>query len=279
MTDDALPLQRKPWRPFRSRAPRVAVVRLSGILSASGNQSLNLASLAKPLNKAFRGKPDAVALQINSPGGSPVQSNLIATRILALSKEHQVPVYAFCEDVAASGGYWIAAAADEIYADAASLVGSIGVISLSFGFNDAIARLGIERRVTTAGKNKSRLDPFRPLAEEDKAWLERLQTALHEHFKAYVRERRGSKLGEASDKVMQGDVYLGAEGLELGLIDGIGDLRSVMRKRFGDKVRLSRVRGPKRFGFGLMSSRASLINSAELVETLKAEMLWSRFGV
>lgn len=160
----------KRWIPFLKSAPVVAVVRLSGMISASGRGTLNDAVLEPVLEKAFsKGKPSAVALEINSPGGSPVQSSLIGARIRRLAAEKEVPVYAFVEDVAASGGYWLAAAADEIYADDSSVVGSIGVISASFGVDELISRYGIQRRVYTAGKSKSMLDPFRPENPEDVA--------------------------------------------------------------------------------------------------------------
>ncbi len=217
--------------------PVVAVVRLSGVISASGRGTLNDATLAPVIEKAFsRGKPAAVALQINSPGGSPVQSSLIGARIRRLASEKEVPVIAFVEDVAASGGYWLAAAADEIYADDSSVVGSIGVISASFGAHELLARQGIERRVYTAGKSKSMLDPFRPENPEDVERLKGLLEDIHTNFKDHVAARRKGKLPEDRD-LFTGEVWLARRAQELGLIDGIGHLKPMMQDRFGEKVR------------------------------------------
>jgi len=198
------------------------------------------AGLAPVIEKAFtRGKPDAVALQINSPGGSPVQSALIGARIRRLSEEHSVPVIAFVEDVAASGGYWLAAAADEIFADRSSVVGSIGVISAGFGAHVFLARQGIERRVHTAGQSKSMMDPFQPEKEEDIARLKGLLEQIHVNFISHVKERRGSKLDNSKD-IFNGEVWLGGAAQDLGLIDGIGHMIPVMKARFGDKVKFRR---------------------------------------
>ena len=223
--------------PFLKRPPFVAVVRLSGAIGVGGRGSLNDASLAPVLEKAFRkGKPAAVALQLNSPGGSPVQSSLIGARIRRLSEELEIPVYAFVEDVAASGGYWLASAADEIWTDEASVVGSIGVISASFGAHIFLARQGFERRVYTAGESKSMLDPFRPENEEDVARLKTLLADIHETFIAHVKARRGEKLSTATN-LFTGEVWLARRAMELGLIDGIGHLKPKMQERFGKKVR------------------------------------------
>ncbi len=222
------------------------------MISASGRGTLNDASLAPVIEKAFsRGKPAAVALQINSPGGSPVQSSLIGARIRRLAEEKEIPVIAFVEDVAASGGYWLAAAADEIYGDACSVVGSIGVISASFGAHELIGRYGIERRVYTAGKSKSMLDPFRPENEEDVARLKDLLEDIHGTFKAHVSARRGGKLPEDRD-LFTGEVWLARKATELGLIDGIGHLKPMMQERFGEKVRFRRyeIRKPWLARFG-----------------------------
>ncbi len=217
--------------------PEVAVVRLSGMISASGRGTLNDASLAPLIDKAFsRGKPAAVALQINSPGGSPVQSSLIGARIRRMAEEKNVPVFAFVEDVAASGGYWLASAADEIFADDSSVVGSVGVISASFGAHELLARYGVERRVYTAGRSKSMLDPFRPEQPEDVERLKRLLEDIHTNFKEHVTRRRGARLAEGRD-LFTGEVWLGRSAVELGLIDGIGHMKPVLRDRFGDKVR------------------------------------------
>lgn len=240
---------------FLKSEPTVAVVRLQGAITNSG-RGLDDVSLAPVLEKAFtRGKPKAVALQINCPGGSPVQSSLIAARIRRLADENNVPVIAFVEDVAASGGYWLACAADEIYVDGCSMTGSIGVITASFGLHEFIDRYGVERRVHTAGKSKSMLDPFRPEKEEDlvrlKGWLE----DLHETFIGYVKSRRGDKLSDNPD-LFTGEVFLGQKGVDEGLVDGIGHLTPVMKERYGKKVQFRKYSEKKsllsRFGMSMM---------------------------
>ena len=219
------------------RPPTVAVLRLQGVIGPSGGPlrgGLNLAGLAEAIERAFRlRRLAAVALQINSPGGSAVQSALIAGRIRQRAAERQVPVFAFCEDVAASGGYWLALAADEIHAHPAGIVGSIGVIAAGFGFQDLMQRWGVERRVHTAGERKSFLDPFRPERPEDVARLDALLAELHEEFRAAVRERRGARLAAAEAELFNGDFWSGRRAAALGLVDGLGDLRSVMRARYG----------------------------------------------
>ena len=229
---------------FLKRTPLVSVIRMTGVISAGG-RGLNDQGLAPTIERAFRkGKPAAVALSINSPGGSPAQSSLIAARLRRLAAEKDVPVLAFVEDVAASGGYWLACAADEIFVDASSIVGSIGVISASFGFDDAIARIGVERRVHTAGESKSFLDPFSPEKAEDVARLRALQDRIHATFIEHVKARRGARLAEAPD-MFTGRVWVGAEGVEAGLADGVGHLVPVLKERYGDKVRFA-VHGPRR---------------------------------
>lgn len=230
----------KRWIPFVKSDPTVAIVRLSGIISASGRGVLNDISLTPVIEKAFtRGKPAAVVLEINSPGGSPVQSSLIGARIRRLAEEKEIPVIAFVEDVAASGGYWLAAAADEIYADESSVVGSIGVISASFGAHEFLVKQGFERRVYTAGKSKSMLDPFRPENPEDVARLKGLLEDIHTNFKDHVTRRRDGKLPPDQD-LFTGEVWLARRASELGLIDGIGHLKPMMKERFGDKVKFRR---------------------------------------
>ena len=230
----------KRWIPFVKSEPVVSVLRLSGTIAAGGRgASLNDVGLAPMIERAFRkGKPAAVALAINSPGGSPVQSSLIASRIRRLSEEKNVPVYAFVEDVAASGGYWLASAADEIWVDPSSIIGSIGVIAENFGFQNLIAHHGIERRVYTAGKSKSTLDPF---VAEKPADVKRLKTILeqmHATFIDQVTTRRGAKLTTDTD-IFTGEFWVGQVGVDLGLADGIGHLVPKMKERFGDKVRLA----------------------------------------
>lgn len=233
-------LARLPIERFRNPPPLVTVLRLGGVIGRLGpaRSGLTLAGVEKAIDRAFApSNVSAVALAINSPGGSPVQASLIAGRIRQLSVEKEVPVIAFAEDVAASGGYWLAAAADEIYADESSILGSIGVISAGFGFPAMIERYGVERRVHTAGRRKAMLDPFRDESAEDVARLRTLQFDIHSSFKNYVRERRGGRLNAPDGELFEGDIWTGRQALGLGLIDGLGDLRSVMRERFGEKVR------------------------------------------
>ncbi len=238
--------------PFIKNPPLVSIVRLSGAIGMAGRGSISDATLRPLLEKAFRrGKPAAVALEINSPGGSPVQSSLIGARIRRLAEETEVPVYAFVEDVAASGGYWLAAAADEIWADDSSVLGSIGVISAGFGAHVFLARQGVERRIHTAGKSKSFMDPFTPEKKEDVARLERLLEDIHANFITHVKDRRGDKLS-TEEELFTGEIWLARRAAELGLIEGVGHLKPKMQERFGDKVQFRRysVRRPfwSRFG-------------------------------
>ncbi len=283
---------------WRNPPPTVAVIRLSGVIASGGGirgGSLALATLAGVFHRAFnlRGLK-AIALQINSPGGSPVQSALIASRIRALAMEKNLPVYAFVEDVAASGGYWLATAADEIYVDANSVVGSIGVISASFGFEDFIARHGIKRRMHTSGQHKSMLDPFQPEIQEDVDWLEKFQAEIHENFKQQVRSRRGLKLKADEATLFSGEFWSGAKAKQMGLVDGIGDLRSIMREHYGERVRLQVVAPPKRWTLGRLFGRTSVpLDLAEtvssgaygadfargLVVAIEERAWWSRYGL
>lgn len=223
--------------PFIKAKPVVSVLRLQGIIAAQARGgALSDAGLSSLIQKAFtKGRPAAVALSINSPGGSPSQSSLIAARIRRLAKEKDVKVYAFVEDVAASGGYYIACAADEIWVDRHSIVGSIGVISAGFGLDQFIERHGIERRVYTAGRSKSLLDPFRPEKPEDVTRLKELQEHIHKGFIDHVKTRRGARLAEDAD-LFTGDIWVGDGALPTGLIDGVGHLVPKMKEVFGDKV-------------------------------------------
>ena len=230
----------KRWIPFLKSDPQVAVVRLQGTIGPSGRGALNDRALAAPLEKAFRrGKPTAIALEINSPGGSPVQSSLIGARIRRLADETKLPVHAFVEDVAASGGYWIASAADQIWADDSSILGSIGVISSGFGAHVFLQRQGIERRVHTAGKSKTMLDPFRPENPEDVARLNRLLGQLHQNFITHVQTRREGKLAQNPD-LFTGEVWIGAAAVDVGLADGVGHMVPKMKELYGDKVKFRR---------------------------------------
>jgi serine protease SohB len=214
-----------------------------------------------------------VALLINSPGGSPVQSSLISSRVKRLAKENQMPVYAFVEDVAASGGYWLACSADEIYADTGSIIGSIGVISAGFGFQELIDKYGVERRVHTAGKSKSMLDPFKKERPEDIKRLKRILSEMHELFITYVEKTRGGKLTQKDD-IFTGEIWLGEKAKELGLIDGIGHLDNVMKEKFGNKTRIKIYGQKKNF---LQRFGVNLINEAGVY--LEERAAFSRFGL
>ncbi|ANT60793.1 multidrug transporter [Salipiger sp. CCB-MM3] len=260
--------------PFLKSKPTVSVVRLQGAIGMAGRGSLNDTTLAPVLERAFRrGKPKAVALEINSPGGSPVQSSLIGARIRRLSEETKVPVYAFVEDVAASGGYWIASAADEIFADESSILGSIGVISAGFGAHVFLSRQGIERRVHTAGKSKSMLDPFRPESEEDVARLERILGQLHETFITQIKERRGSKLANDPD-LFTGEIWIGRSAVEVGLADGTAHLVPGMKARFGDKVKFRRYGVKKR-----LIPKLGLSLAEETMGLIEERAGFARFGL
>lgn len=260
--------------------PVVTVLRLSGLIAAGVGMlrgGINLANQAGPLKAAFAPKRlAAVALVVNSPGGSPVQSSLIAQRIRRHAEERKVPVLAFVEDVAASGGYWLAAAADEIIADPASIIGSIGVVSAGFGFHEAIARLGIERRLHTQGDRKRLLDPFLPEKPEDVARLKELQADMHDLFKAWVRDRRGAKLVGDDDALFNGDIWTGKRAVEFGLIDALGDLRTTCRARYGDKVRL-RLVGDRRRWWGRRLLGNELLGEALAVA--EERLAWARWGL
>src|SRR5438270_4343867 len=229
---------------FRSDIPVVPVVRLTGIIGFSTplRPGLTLASVAKPLDRAFAWpRARAVALLINSAGGSAVQSHLVFQRIRQLSGENKLPVLAFVEDVAASGGYMIACAADEVFADPSSIVGSIGVIGASFGFTKLIDKIGIERRIYTSGVNKAMLDPFLPENPEHVSRLKAIQEDIHATFINLVKSRRGAKLNGAEENLFSGEYWAAARSMEYGLVDRIGDLRSTLRARYGEKVEMPLV--------------------------------------
>jgi serine protease SohB len=270
-------------RRLRARPPAVPIVRLTGVIGGPSLRGggLSLSSVNPALERAFKLRgAKAVALSINSPGGSPVQSALIAGRIRALSAEKKLPVVAFIEDVGASGGYWLALAADEIFADPSSIVGSIGVIHASFGFAEALGRLGIERRLYTAGAKKSLLDPFRPERPEDVERLNAILHELHQGFKATVRERRGARLKGGDEELFEGQIWTGRRALEAGLIDGLGDLHAVLRERFGDKVKLPLISIARPWWqrrLGLETWPRALVDAA--LDSLAERELWSRYGL
>lgn len=279
-------LSKLPFGPWRERGPLVSVVRLSGAIGQVGpfRPGLSLDAVAPLLERAFARKGQAaVALLINSPGGSPVQSALIAKRIRDLAQEKKLPVLAFCEDVAASGGYWLACAADEIFADESSIVGSIGVVYSSFGLNDFIERHGIERRVHTAGDKKVLLDPFSPERADGVAHLKAIQAEIHDSFKAMVRARRGAKLNGPEDELFSGAFWAGRRALDLGLIDGIGDARGTLRARFGEKVRIDLLHEHRPWWRRLPLRSQARPWAAGFADAalgaVEERALWSRFGL
>nr|WP_210314972.1 S49 family peptidase [Aminobacter aganoensis] len=268
----------------------IPVLRLQGAIMSGGGQfrpTLSLATTAGLIEKAFAIPGPAVAISINSPGGSPVQSRLIYKRIRDLAAEKNKKVLVFVEDVAASGGYMIAIAGDEIIADPSSIVGSIGVVSASFGFTDLIKKIGVERRVYTAGENKATLDPFQPEKKEDIERLKKLQLEVHETFIDLVKDRRRGKLKDDPD-LFTGLFWSGKKGLELGLVDSLGDMRTVLRDRYGAKAELKLITAPRglfgrRLGLGSSTSGfgpdvAGAVASG-LVDAAEERALWSRFGL
>ncbi|MGH1350806.1 MAG: S49 family peptidase [Methyloligellaceae bacterium] len=282
----------KPWT-WGTKTPIVPVIRLTGAIGVSSplRPGLSLSATAGVIQKAFSvSGAKAVAIQINSPGGSPVQSNLIYTRIRALAEEKELPVYVFCEDVAASGGYMLSIAGDEIYADRSSIIGSIGVIAAGFGFDKLIEKYGIERRVYTAGRNKMSLDAFQPQKQEDVDRLLKIQADVHESFINMVKDRRGDKIKAPDDTVYTGEFWSGTQALEMGLIDGISDLRTKMREVFGEHVKLKVISqskglfGRMKFGSKLdgsnfdLSSLAGMGLADELISALETRAMWSRYG-
>jgi len=278
-------LKRLPVERFRNPPPAVAVLRLAGPIGGFGpyRGGLTLARLAPAIARAFATPGlKAVALAINSPGGAPVQSALIAARIRALADEKKLPVLAFCEDVAASGGYWLACAADEIVCDASSILGSIGVISSGFGFHELIERIGVRRRLYTAGEKKSLLDPFKPESPEDEARLRAVQGEIHAEFVAWVRARRGARLRDDDATLFSGEFWTGRRAVALGLADAIGDLRGTLRARFGEKVKLRLVPTERRGFLSRLSPPGAAPASGwadDVVVAAEARALWARYGI
>jgi serine protease SohB len=258
--------------PFLPKPAYVPVIRLGGTIG-TGVRSLNDEALGPLVERAFKGKPAAVALLVNSPGGSAVQSSLIAARIRRLASEKSVPVHAFVEDVAASGGYWLACAADDIWVDDSSIVGSIGVIFASFGFPELMARQGVERRVVTAGKSKSFADPFLPQKAEDVERLKALQTPIHQAFIDHVKRSRGTRLSDTAD-LFNADVWVGRQAVDLGLVDGVAHMVPKLKQLYGDKVKL--------VPFGRKRSLMQRLGMAMVDQTLGAvedRALWARYGL
>ncbi|CAN7473389.1 S49 family peptidase [Rhizobium sp. LjRoot254] len=272
---------------FRKQKTVIPLVRLQGVIQAGGSQfrpALNIANVEDLLEKAFdMKKAPAVAISINSPGGSPVQSRAIFNRIRDLAAEKEKKVLVFVEDVAASGGYLIALAGDEIIADPTSIVGSIGVISGGFGFPELLKKIGIERRVYTSGENKSVLDPFQPEKQSDIDHLKSLQHDVHQVFIGMVKARRGAKLSDNPD-LFSGLFWSGEKGLELGLVDGIGDMMVELKKRYGDKVEIEKIEVSRGFLGRFISSEKSGMGigaglASGLVETAEERAWWSRYGL
>ena len=267
-------------RRFRGDLPVVPVVRLTGVIGFSTplRPGLTLASVAKQLDRAFAWpRARAVALSINSPGGSAVQSHLVFQRIRQLSVEKKLPVIAFLEDVAASGGYMIACAADEIVADLSSIVGSIGVIGATFGFDRLIEKIGVERRIYTSGLNKAMLDPFLPENPEHVARLKAIQHDIHTSFIDLVKSRRGAKLNGAEQDLFSGEYWAARKGIEFGLVDRIGDLRSTLRERYGDKVETPLVAASRSLFGRTMPGISAQIRSEERRVGKECRSRWSPY--
>jgi len=275
----------------RERGPVVTAIKLHGLITPTpaplSRGVINLASLDSVLTRAFGyERLRAVALSINSPGGTPTQSALVAERIRGLADHKRVPVLAFCEDVAASGGYWLACAADEIIAHPTSVVGSIGVVSRGFGLHGLLERLGVERRLHTAGANKARLDPFLPEQEDDVAWLRGMQAELHEMFREWVCTRRGNVLATDQQDLFTGEVWTGRRAVELGLVDRLGTMRGEITKRYPEaEIVTVEGRRPLLARLGItpaattLSSRNVPESALAMLEALEHRAAWSRFGL
>ncbi len=260
--------------------PVVAVIRLNGVIGEVRN-GLSLDSLNESIEKAFKkSRLSAICLVVNSPGGSPVQSELIANRIISLAHEKNLKVYSFVEDVAASGGYWLACSGDEIYASQSSIVGSIGVISSGFGLQDAIKKIGVERRIITQGENKSVLDPFMPIKKSDIEILTKIQKEAHENFINHVKTRRKNKLKAKDEVLFNGEFWGGNTAVDLGLVDGIDNMYNFLEKKFGKEVKIEYIKAKESW---FKKKFMANINSDELVEAvyskLENELVSSRFKI
>jgi signal peptide peptidase SppA len=276
---------------WRRGAAIVPVVRLSGVIGAVTplRPGMTLAGVAKMLERAFATRnAKAVALVINSPGGSPVQSRQIYLRIRQLATEKKLPVLVFVEDVAASGGYMLACAGDEIFCDPSSILGSIGVVGGSFGFQELIRKIGVERRLYTAGEHKAMLDPFLPEDPDDVARVKALQREIHAIFIALVKQSRGTRLKGAEDVLFSGEYWAGETSISLGLADAIGDLRSTLRARYGDKVQMPVIAPPTGLLAGLMGRKSGAGTAValdglaglpdEVISALETRAIWAKFG-
>ncbi len=261
------------------KSQNVSVIPLNGIIAPNmgRRKGLNLNEIDKNIEDAFSVKNlKVVALQINSPGGSPVQSEMISKRIRSLSEKKNIPVIAFVEDVAASGGYWLACSADEIFASKASIIGSIGVVSSGFGFDKAIQKLGVERRLYTSGDNKAILDPFLPENKDDVNRLKGIQKELHNQFISFVKSRRGGKITNENKEIFTGAFWSGEKSLELGLIDSFGEMKAVLKERFGENVKIKEFAPKKKlFGFGSLLSGALDM----LISKVEERSSFNKFGL
>lgn len=274
----------------RERPPIVAVIRMKGVIGSAGlgGRGITVAAMEQIVKRAFSRQVRAVALIINSPGGSAVQSAQLAGLIRSYSRDKRIPVLAFTEDVAASGGYWLALAGDEIYADAMSIVGSIGVIAATFGVHELMERIGVERRIYTQGERKSMLDPFRPVDPKDVQRLNELQSDIHKQFIAAVKDRRALKLNAEDDVLFNGDIWTGEKAKDLGLVDGLGDYRSVCKRKYGEDVRFLMIDRPlnwfqRRFGRFLppdiSGGQADEGWAGQLLGAVEERLWWNRFGL
>ena len=269
---------------FKNNTPIINVIRMNGVIASGskfpGSSNLSLESLEKQIERAFSGKKIAgVALIINSPGGSPVQSALISERIVELSSKNNIPVFAFVEDVAASGGYWLACSADEIFVMPASIVGSIGVISAGFGFVEVIKKIGVERRVFSKGENKGMLDPFQPQNSDDVKVITDLQEEIHNQFKEWVSKRRGNRLDKEiinKEGIFEAKIFSGVKACEIGLADSIGELKQIMRERIDEKVIFKEISGRKKLGqrLGLSSSKYY-----KVIDYIEEKIAFARYGL
>lgn len=265
--------------------PVVPVVRLNGVISSEQKPGrINIESVNPLLEKAFEDKKAvAVAIVINSPGGSPVQSRLVGNRIRELANKNEKKVFVFIEDVAASGGYFIAVVADELFADPSSIVGSIGVIMAGFGFEKAIEKIGVTRRIYTAGKNKSTLDPFMPEKKSDIDRIKGFEDDIHKVFIDYVKQHRGDKLVGTDDELFTGEWWPALRGVDLGLVDALGDMHTVLRERYGDDLILKPVKSKKSLfsmpNIGLNKANISTEIATDLISAMEERALWSRFGL
>lgn len=265
---------------FCKKSVTIAVVNLHGVIGKDGkfDHGINIENTNSLLEKAFESKQKAVVINVNSPGGSPVQSELIFNRIRELSLEKKIPVFTFAQDVAASGGYFILLAGDEIFAHNSSIIGSIGVISAGFGFEELIKKIGVQRRIYTQGKNKAILDPFSPEKEENVAILKAAQKDIYDSFTQIVKDRRKDKLKKAEDELFTGAFWSGTAAKELGLVDEIADMRKAMKAKFGDKIKFVNIE-PKKKGFikELLASKLDI--AGNLIDKLEEKGIWSRFGL